>query len=289
MKSQSQLEKAAATARPGDRIELADGWYVGGVMMTRSGSPAAPVTLHGGRRAIIDAGSMGRPAVSLKASHWVIRGISVTNGLFGVYVDGGSSNLLDSIEVFHIGQEGVTFADFSSDNVLSNSDIHDTGVSIPEYGEGVYIGSPIEHWAQVSCGQPDRSDRNQVLDNTIGPDVRAEQVDVKEGTSGGVIRGNRLDGRGMIQSQTWVDSWMEIKGNDYEIVGNHGSNAIRHGFETVVIERGWGNNNVFRGNVADVQAAGYGFKIGGGSGNIVYCNNEVRSAEAGFATVSCTP
>ena len=109
----------------------------------------------------------------------LIRGISVTNGLFGVYVDGGSGNLLDSIEVFHIGQEGVTFADFSSDNVLRNSDIHDTGVSIPEYGEGVYIGSPIEHWAEVAGGQPDRSDRNQVLDNTIGPDVRAEQVDVK--------------------------------------------------------------------------------------------------------------
>jgi hypothetical protein len=287
--SQAELENAIARVQPGDRIELADGAYVGGILLTRSGSPAAAVTLHGSRRAIIDAGSMGRPAITLKASHWVIQGIGVTNGLFGVYVEGGHNNLLDSIDVWHIGQEGVTFADFSSDNVLQHSRIRDTGVAIPEYGEGVYVGSPIGRWVEVTGGPPDRSDRNLILDNAVGPDVRAEHIDVKEGTSGGVIRGNRLDGRGMIQSKSWVDSWVEIKGNNYQITDNRGTDAIKNGFEVFVIATGWGRNNVFRRNVAELKAGGYGFNLVPGIGNIVGCDNEVRSAGEGLANVPCTP
>jgi hypothetical protein len=41
---------------------------------------------------------------------------------------------------------------------------------------------------------PDRSDRNQALNNTIGPDVTAEHVDIKEGTQSGVVRGNTFNG-----------------------------------------------------------------------------------------------
>jgi hypothetical protein len=112
-------------------------------------------------------------------------------------------------------------------------------------------------------------------------------VDAKEGTTGGIIRGNRLDGTGMVQSRSWVDSWMEIKGNDYQIIENQGTGAITDGFQVFTVRSGWGNGNVFRRNVADVQAPGVGFRISSGFENLVGCDNVVTSAAGGFATVDC--
>ena len=287
VRSQAELLAAIREARPGDEIRLADGVYTGGVVITRSGVASNPVTLKGGRQAVIDAGNRSRSALLLKAEHWVIHGIGVTNGLFGVYLDGGNHNVLDSLEVSQVGQEGVTFANFSSDNVVRNSYIHDTGLSVAEWGEGVYIGTSVDNWDRVTGGRADQSDRNQVLNNVIGPNVRAEHVDVKEGTTGGIIRGNRFNGAGMVQSRFWVDSWMEIKGNDYQILENEGTDAITDGFQVISVVGGWGNGNVLRRNIADVQAPGFGIRIASGSGNLVGCDNVVTAAGAGFASVSC--
>lgn len=288
VRTQAELMAALRAALPGDEIRLADGVYSGGVSITRPGLADHPITLLGSRRAVIDAGSLNRTAVALYTDYWIIRGISATNGLFGVYLKGGNHNLLDSIEVSRIGQEGVTFASFSSDNIVRNSYIHDTGLSVAEWGEGVYIGTWAGNWKAVTGGRADQSDRNQVLNNVIGPNVRAELVDVKEGTTGGRVQGNRFNGAGMVQSKFWVDSWMEIKGNDYEILDNQGTNAINDGFQVLSVIPGWGNGNVFRRNVADVQGPGFGIRIDGGAGNLVACDNVVTAAGAGFASVACS-
>jgi len=288
VRTQAELLAAIRRAAPGDEIRLADGVYTGGVVITRSGVAGNPVTLKGGRRAVIHAGSRDRSALLLKADYWLIYGIGVTDGLFGVYLDGANHNVIDSLEVSQAGQEGVTFANFSSDNVVRNSYIHDTGLSVAEWGEGVYIGTAVENWDRVTGGRADQSDRNQVLNNVIGPNVRAEHVDVKEGTTGGIVRGNRFNGAGMVQSKFWVDSWMEIKGNDYQILENEGTDAITDGFQVISVVGGWGNGNVLRRNVANVKAPGFGIRISSGSGNLVGCDNVVTAAGAGFASIRCT-
>lgn len=285
--SQGHLVAAIRAAMPGDTIRLADATYVGGLVIDRSGLPDKPIILQGSRQAIVDGGTPNRSAILLKADHWVIQGISVTNGLRGVYVDGGNRNVLDDIEVSQIAQEAVHFANFSSDNIIENSSIHDTGLTVAEFGEGVYLGSSYTNWNRISGGLADQSDRNQVLNNVIGPNVRSEHVDVKEGTTGGIVRGNRLIGAGMVQSQFWVNSWMEVKGNDYQIIENHGTDAIENGFEVLSVLSGWGNNNVFHGNVAEVQGPGFGIHIHSGVGNLVGCDNVVTGAAAGFASVDC--
>ena len=285
--TQAQLVSALRGVRPGDEIHMADGIYVGGVVIDRSGEPGNPITLRGNRHAIVNGGNMGRAAIALRANDWVIRGVTVTNALWGVYVTGGNRNLLDSVEVSQVGQEGVHFANFSSDNIIQNSYIHDTGLAIAEFGEGVYLGSAYRNWDDITGGLADQSDRNQVLNNVIGPNVRSEHVDAKEGTTGGIIRGNRLDGTGMVQSQFWVDSWMEIKGNDYQIIENQGTNAITDGFQVVSVRGGWGNGNILRRNVADVHASGFGIRIASGFENLVGCDNVVTAAGSGFASVDC--
>jgi hypothetical protein len=122
------------------------------------------------------------------ASHWTLSGFSVTGGQKGVVTDRASFNRLHRLAVHDIGQEGVHFRTLSTDNVLQDSEIDHTGKRKGRYGEGVYVGSAHSNWCRYSDCRPDASDRNQIIGNRIGPNTAAESVDVKEGTTGGVLR-----------------------------------------------------------------------------------------------------
>ena len=198
--------------------------------------------------------------------------------------DRANFNLLRDLEIYGIGDEAVHFRTFSSHNTLQDSLIHDTGLSVAQYGEGVYVGSAYENWCTYTACQPDRSDGNRIVGNTIGPNTTAESVDLKEGTTGGAVLNNTFSGVGM----SAADSWLDAKGNGYLISGNRGTSAPVDGFQTHVKVAGWGNDNVFRGNVADVEAAGYGIRIkAGSSGNLVACDNIVTNAASGLANIPC--
>jgi hypothetical protein len=125
-----------------------------------------------------------------------------------------------------------------------------------------------------------------VLRNRIW-NTSAENVDIKEGTTGGLIEGNSLDGSGL----TGADSWIDVKGNDYVIRDNAGVDSPEDGYQTHVInDLDWGRDNVFDHNTADVNGRGFGFYVHDPdeSNNTVLCNNEVSDAGSGFANVDCT-
>jgi hypothetical protein len=144
--------------------------------------------------------------------------------------------------------------------------------------------SAQSNWCRHSGCGPDRSDRKVIEGNDIA-DTTAESVDLKEGTSGGVLRGNRFSGTGT----TEADSWVDVKGSDWTITDNVGIDAPRDGFQVHVIVEGSGERNVFERNVATVDALGYGFNvIEPDRGNRVGCTNRVEGAAAGTATVACT-
>jgi hypothetical protein len=112
-------------------------------------------------------------------------------------------------------------------------------------------------------------------------------MDIKEGTTGGLISGNVFDGTGM--SGSWADSWIDLKGNGWVVQNNHGSNALQDGFQVHQALSGWGNDNIFVGNVADVNGPGYGFWLQSGiTGTKVMCANSVSGAAKGFANVACS-
>lgn len=286
-----QLRSALQNAQPGDLIRMADGTYAGPFIVTASGTAERRITLCGTRNAVIQTGSTSTMgfALVMRVSYWTLTGFTVTNAQQGVSVEGGTQNDIVNLAVHGTGQEAIKLFKLSSYNTVRNNQIYNTGLWNAEWGEGVYVGSYYGHWGANSGGQPDASDYNQVLDNVIGPDVRAEHIDVKEGTTGGIIRGNRFDGRGMVRSQTWVDSWVEIKGNGYTVSGNTGSVSFRDGFQAYQVLAGWGYNNTFVGNVADVQASGYGFRVDNGMGHVVKCDNQVTNAGSGLANVACVP
>ena len=124
--------------------------------------------------------------------------------------------------------------------------------------------------------EPDRSDRNVIEGNDIAG-TTAEAVDIKEGTSDGVLRGNTFDGSAMDEA----DSWVDVKGNGWLIEGNTGTAAPEDGFQTHQILDGWGTGNVFRHNTAKMSGSGVGFdgsfaigfgaaSFGGGAGGAAF-------------------
>lgn len=278
----AELAAALLDAQPGDRIELADATYSGNFEALADGAEAARISLCGSRGAVIDGDGWEHSGYAfwLQADYWTMSGITVTNAQKGVMLDGANHVVLDGLEVHTIGHEAVHFRTHSSDNVIQRSDIHDTGLDNEKFGEGVYLGSAISNWPKYTDGDPDRSDRNQVLGNRIW-NTSSESVDIKEGAEGGLVEGNLFDGSLL----SGADSWVDVKGNGHVIHGNTGTSSTGDGFQTHVIDNlEWGRANVFEGNVANVHGPGVGFYLHqpDESGNIVHCDNIVTGAGAGF-------
>jgi len=287
VRSAAELSRVLATARPGQVVRLADGVYRGAFTIARSGRPDSRIMLCGSRQAVLSGVSTGKGyGLHLKGvSHWTLSGFTVTNAQKGIVLDRSSSNLLHGLAVHHIGQEGVHFRTASTDNVLEQSAVWETGLVNARTGEGVYVGSAISNWCEYTGCQPDRSDRNQIVGNRIGPSTRAESVDLKEGTTGGVVRGNTFIGTGM----TAADSWVDVKGNRWTIAGNKGTTAPKDGFQVHVIRPGWGEGNVFTGNVADLGGGEHGFRIDkDAKGTVVACDNVVSGASQGRSNIACS-
>lgn len=330
----TQLAAALADARAGDVITLADGIYESTIQLggynasfgiNRSGTAEAPIVMQGSTNAKIRGnGISGRYGLELYGvSHVILRGFTVFEASKGIILDGSSFVEIDGVQVDNIGEEGVHFRGISHDNVLKNSTLSDLGMRKPRFGEGVYVGSAGDaNWERYSCDKPDTSDRNLIENNSIVR-ARAESVDIKEGTTGTVVRGNTFIGDQSAvpaapSGENSADSWVDVKGNGALIEGNVGVNSLNHGFEThsplvswytnhpEVPRVLWGANNVFRNNTADVNNAaatsnpeytgGYGFNIlnsvwaSGGQhtlGNIVECNNTVVGAAQGFSNIAC--
>jgi parallel beta-helix repeat protein len=274
------LKAALTNARPGDRIQLANGTYAGRFTLAVDGTSLQRIQLCGGPGAVLDGGAWTTGyGLTVRADNVDLVGFTVTNSQKGIVLDGSSYDVLDSLQVNEIGDEGIHLRSASHGDVVRNSTVTDTGLRMPEYGEGVYVGSAYNNWCTYSACGPDRSDSNTVTGNTFSRNG-AEGVDVKEGTTGTVVSSNSFDGTG-----SSALSWVDVKGNDGLIVGNTGQVARRDGFLTEVGATGWGVRNTFAANVADVRGPGYAVNVR--PGNTVTCTNVVVSAAKGLSNVAC--
>src|SRR5882757_2435734 len=286
----AQLKAAMLDAQPGDTITMADGTYTGTMQVgnyygsfagTADGTAANPITLVGSRNTVIDGGGTGGHygLYLVGADYWNLEGFTVANASKGIVLDDSSYDFIDGVKVTNVGQEAVHLRAFSSYNIVRDSEIAGTGKKSPQYGEGVYIGSANSNWGTYTNGQPDRSDRNIVINNAFS-DFTAEALDLKEGSTGGYIANNTFEGSS-ISGQNSADSWVDVKGNYYLLENNVGTNTLLDGFQVHNVYAGWGYNNAFRANTANVNAAGYGFNIVSNAanfGNIVYCSNTATNA-----------
>ncbi|WP_406065234.1 right-handed parallel beta-helix repeat-containing protein [Streptomyces sp. NBC_01077] len=315
----AQLRSALADAQPGQTIRMAAGEYRGSFVTQKAGTASAPITLTGPSDAVLvnDGPSGTAPSCPAPTSgwdsgyglwlygapYWNLNGFTVKEAKKGVVLDDSHHVTIDGLSVHHVDEEAVHFRRSSADGVIKNSTITHTGLVQAGYGEAVYIGSAGSNWGcHGNQGGVDRSDRVQVLDNRIGPSVAAEHIDIKEGTSGGVIRGNTFDGAGISGSNS-ADSWVDAKGVGYLIENNTGTfsspGTFANGYEThnpsTTPSFPNGCGNVWRGNRSDLGGAGaYAIKITSTSKctadpNVVYASNTVTNAGSGLTNVPVTP
>lgn len=240
-----ELHAALAAARPGLTIQLSDGIYQGNFKAYAAGEPGARVVLTGSQDAVLTARG-GNGLHLTGASYWDIRGITISGGQKGVMLDASDHVVIDGVTVHDLGMEAVHFRSSSAHGVIRDSTIHDTGQDMRGMGEGVYVGSARD--------LTDKSDYVLIANNVIGPDVRGEAIDLKEGTQGGRVIGNHFDGSGLTDIN-FDDSWVDVKGNDYLIAGNTGVNTRNDGYQVHTILEGWGCGTVFRDNVSDLRGA----------------------------------
>lgn len=278
------LAEALKNATPGTSIDIADGHYVGEFVTMASGTAAQPIFLCGSAEAVLDGDNIrGGYVLHLdRAKYWRLVGFTVTGGQKGVMADNTVGSVIQGLTVHDIGDEAIHLRGNSTDNVVLQNTISKTGLRRDKFGEGVYVGTAVSNWCVVTDCQPDRSDRNVVKGNKIG-ETTAEAVDVKEGTTGGVVEGNTFDGTRL----TGADSWVDVKGNNWLVKGNTGTRSPKDGFQTHQILEGWGDHNLFTGNVATVDGPGHGFAFRPTESNVVTCDNRVAGAAEGLSNITC--
>ncbi|MHA6761802.1 right-handed parallel beta-helix repeat-containing protein [Streptacidiphilus sp. PAMC 29251] len=286
--SAEELVNALTSVAPGSVIDLADGTYQGQFSATAVGTAADPVYLCGGPGAVLDGGSTGKGYVLhiQNSAYWHLVGFTVQNGQKGVVLDHTQHSTVQGLTVHQIGDEAIHLREFSSDNLVVGNTVEHTGLNRDKFGEGVYLGTAKSNWCSLTACQPDNSDRNTVKGNVFDQ-TTAENVDVKEGTTGGLILDNTFNGDGI--TSAGGSGWINVKGNGYLIQGNTGHNSPQDGFQTHEILKGWGTGNTFKGNTADVNGPGYGFHLTPVLGNRITCDNKVQGAGKGLSNVPCTP
>nr|BFD95120.1 hypothetical protein KitaXyl93_64800 [Kitasatospora sp. Xyl93] len=242
-----QLRSALAAAVPGRTIQLADGTYSGNFKATVAGTATARITLVGSANAVLTTPTGGGYGLHLDgASYWTVQGLTVTGAQKGIMADAANHVVLDGVTVHHTTMEGVHFRNSSAYGTLRDSRVHDTGLSRDGKGEGVYVGT--------ANTLSDHSDHVRITGNTFGPNIGGENVDLKEGTTGGLVSGNTFDGDGLT-GRNYDDSWVDVKGNDYVIENNTGRRTTDDGYQTHSVQPGWGCGTVFRGNRSDLTGA----------------------------------
>ncbi|MPY93420.1 MAG: hypothetical protein GEV08_10230 [Acidimicrobiia bacterium] len=283
-----ELQAALDAAGPGTSIELADGSYTGAFVAMTSGTADQPIFLCGAPGAVLDGGGIKKGYVlHLKGvQHWRLVGFTVRNGQKGVVADATSSSVVQGLTVEEIGDEAIHLRSASTYNAVLDNTVRRTGLRRDKFGEGVYVGSATSNWPKYSGGEPDRSDYNLVQGNDIS-ETGSESIDVKEGTTGGKVIGNVMDGSGM----TGADSLIDVKGNEWLVQGNVGRHAPEEGIQTHRILEGWGSRNTFRENTVDVDGDGNHFYVHDPdvTDNQVFCDNRSGSGDPIRSNVDCIP
>ncbi|MEW1835893.1 right-handed parallel beta-helix repeat-containing protein [Microbacterium sp. NPDC079995] len=286
--SMEDLQRAVDAAAPGDALRLADTTYSGRLVISASGSVAAPIVLCGSPQARIDGGdaTTGYALHVDSASHWRISGFAVTGASKGIVADAASDIVFDRLVVEDIGEEGIHLRAGTTDSTVSNSTVRRTGTVTPEYGEGLYVGSAESNWCRYTGCEPDRSDRNRLIGNTVS-DTTAEAIDIKEGSSDGVVDANTLT----LSATAVVDSAVDVKGNDWRVVDNRVT-STGIGIQVQQVSDGWGQRALIEGNTIDAAAEAYAIDVVGAArtqGAVIRCDNRTAGGAAVRASLACTP
>ena len=131
--------------------------------------------------------------------------------------DGDGHLVLQGLTVELTGDEAIHRRRNSIDNVVRDSIVRDAGHRREKLGEGSYVGTAESNCCTITDCKPDNRYRNVIMGITIS-DTTAESIDLKAGTTGGVVADNTFDG----SSLSGAGSGVDVKGKGWLIIGNVG-------------------------------------------------------------------
>ena len=284
--SAASLTAALASAGPGTVIRLAPGNYQGEFEVRGSGAPGAPIWVCGPRSAIITSGSPSSGhGMTVDGKHDVVlAGFTISNVFKGVTIISSQRVTTTDLLVERVGFEAIHLRRQTTDSEVTFNEIRKIGLTKPDFGEGVYIGTSDSNWCEYNDCQPDTTSGIRVYGNVIS-ETGAQAIEVKPGTSNGVIAANVMTGG---QSD---DGWITVKGNGWLVADNTGTSSNSHGFATNASVPGWGRDNIFTRNSAS-NTAKYGtwvHKLGGNDtlGNRISCLQTTVATAAGAMNIGC--
>ena len=285
----AELEHALATASPGTVIELEPGTYMrdGGDRWVASadGTAVAPIVLRGPSDAELRSEDVrGDYGLHVTGDHWRIEGLTIRQATKGIVLDGSVGTHIIGVDVGEVGEEGVHFRACSSDGVLRDSHVHDTGLRKPQFGEGVYVGSANSNWDKYACEGDEDNTENVLIEGNTFTDIAAEGADLKEGVDSGVLRDNVFDNAGF-SGENSADSAIDVKANGWLVEGNtirNPTSAALDGIQTHSVYEGYGTANVIRGNVIEGSWPGFGIGTYPHLDNVVACDNSAPGAALGL-------
>jgi hypothetical protein len=141
------------------------------------------------------------------AKYWTIQDLILTNADKGVVLDDSHHVELKRLQIRDIGEEAIHVRDGSTYTLIESCTIANTGLYVAGFGEGIYVGSD----RSVHTTYDPSVTHTTVRYCTIGPNVRAEAFDIKEGTSETIIEHNVVNAAGL-SGENNADSFVDIKG-----------------------------------------------------------------------------
>lgn len=291
----SELTSAILNAIAGDEIRLAPGTYNAFYNPTASGTSAHPIVVCGPKSANV--GNTGTTPtgmnIKLQASYWVFRGFTMQNVFQPIFIMGntgkGDFNEVYDVDFINTGNSAVRLKNQASHNKIHGNNITNTGINDRQFGEAVYVGTTQSKWATENGGVPDKSDSNEVYQNTLGPDIGSDCYDIKEGTTGTRVWGNHCTTKMLTPGTLAFAHHFGNKGYDSANVFINPDVASSFDFpnglyvETTVT--GWGQNTrIVADSLFGDSAPGKGVLVGNGSKatTVLKCSTEV----SGFALYS---
>lgn len=223
----ADLDKAIAEATPGYVICLKPGFYdaVEGTDKTikfsdKRGLPNNPITLRGQAGVFITNTGSNFGLHIVNSSYLKIEKFTISDVTKAIVLDGSTHVSIEHITATRVAEEAIHFRKSSTHNVLINSVVNNTGADTinghaarKRFGEAVYVGSAKSNWKNImgNAETPDASHNNCISGNILGPNVAAEAVDVKEGTTNTYILSNTFNLSG-ISGYNYGDSALDLKG-----------------------------------------------------------------------------
>ena len=225
------------------------------------GTAEEPITLCGPKTAVFD-GSNGDSGLSsaamrvIRSSYVRVKGFTLQNALKGLDVQQTNSSEFSNITTRYTLQEGIRLRYNSTFNEVTGCNISYTGFLWVGIGEGMYVGTSTKN--SIARNLPeDKSDFNKITFNHFWEGITAENIDLKEFTSGGIVANNTFNGSA-IAGLNGAIAWVAIKGNNYTVVNNTGTGTLQggQGFRVLLKHEGLAEENVVMKNTCS------NFKLG---------------------------